>query len=263
MPVPAMPASFDLTGKRALVTGSGQGVGAAIAATLAAAGAEVVVNDLVAERAELGAAELSEQGLAAVAAAFDVTDHAAVAAAIEQVGGVDILINNAGNAGGDGWAGRGPFHKSEPSEWARFINVNLYGVMNCTHAAVPVMIERKWGRVITIISDAGRVGEANLAAYAAGKGGAGAFTRAIAHELGRYNVTANNISLGTMRTPLTEPLWANASEEQTKAILGRYLIRRPGVPDDAAALVLYLASPAADWVTAQTYPLNGGYSSAL
>lgn len=255
--------TFDLTGKRALVTGSGQGVGAAIAAALAEAGAEVVVNDLVTERAEAGAAELRASGLAALAAAFDVTDHAAVRAAVASVGGVDILVNNAGNAGGDGWGGRGPFHASEPAEWPRFIDVNLYGVMNCTHACVPAMIERKWGRVITIISDAGRVGEANLAAYAAAKGGAGAFTRAIANEVGRYNITANNVSLGTMRTPLTEPMWANATEEQAKAILGRYLIRRPGVPADAAAMVLYLASPAAEWVTAQTYPLNGGYSPAL
>jgi 3-oxoacyl-[acyl-carrier protein] reductase len=255
--------SFDLTGKRALITGAGQGVGAATAVTLAEAGAEIVVNDLVGERAEAAAAELRSQGHAAVAAAFDVTDHAAVVAAVAAVGGVDILVNNAGNAGGDGWVGGGPFHASNPAEWTRFINVNLYGVMNCTHACVPAMIERRWGRVITIISDAGRVGEANMAAYAAGKGGAGAFTRAIAHEVGRYNITANNISLGTMRTPLTEPRWANATEEQTKAILGRYLIRRPGLPDDAAALVLYLASPAAEWVTAQTYPLNGGYSPAL
>ena len=258
-----MSVTFDLRGRRALVTGAGQGVGVAVAAALAEAGAEVVVNDLVAERAEAAAGELRAQGLAAVAAAFDVTDHAAVAAAIAQVGRVDILVNNAGNAGGDGWGGRGPFHTSDPAEWPRFIGVNLFGVMNCTHACVPGMVEQKWGRVITIISDAGRVGEANLAAYAAAKGGAGAFTRAIAHEVGRHNITANNISLGTMRTPLTEPMWANASEEQTKAILGRYLVRRPGLPADVCGLALLLASDAGEWITAQTVPLNGGYSSAL
>jgi 3-oxoacyl-[acyl-carrier protein] reductase len=258
-----MAVSFDLSGKRALITGAGQGVGAAVAATLAEAGAEVVVNDLVAERAEESAAALRARGLAAVGAAFDVTDHGSVAAAMARVGAVDILVNNAGNAGGDGWGGRGSFHTSDPSEWARFVNVNLYGVMNCAHVCVPAMVERGWGRIITIISDAGRVGEANLAAYAAGKGGAGAFTRSLAHELGRYGITANNVSLGTMRTPLTEPMWANATPEQTKAILGRYLVRRPGVPDDAAGLVLFLAGDAGEWVTAQTIPLNGGYSSAL
>jgi 3-oxoacyl-[acyl-carrier protein] reductase len=81
--------------------------------------------------------------------------------------------------------------------------------------------------------------------------------------VGCHNITANNISLGTMRTPLTEPMWANASEEQTKAILGRYLVRRPGLPADVCGLALLLASDAGEWITAQTVPLNGGYSSAL
>ncbi|MDO8389526.1 MAG: SDR family oxidoreductase [Actinomycetota bacterium] len=258
-----MSVSIDLSGRRALITGSGQGVGAAIAATLAEAGAEVVVNDLVPERAEAGAAALRAQGHAAQAAAFDVTDLSAVSAAFARVGAIDILVNNAGNAGGDGWTAMTPFHTTSPADWSKFINVNLYGVMNCVHAALPGMIQGKWGRVVTIISDAGRVGEPSMAAYAAAKGGAAAFTRAVAHEVGRHNITANNISLGTMRTPLSEDRWATISEADAKVVLQRYLVRRPGLPADVAALALYLASDGAEWVTAQTYPLNGGYSSAL
>jgi len=258
-----MAVSIDLSGRRALVTGSGQGVGAAIAATLAEAGAEVFVNDLVPERAEAGAAALRSLGFAARAAAFDVTDLAMVTDSIGAIGPLDILINNAGNAGGDGWTAMAPFHTTSPSDWAKFIDVNLYGVLHCVHAALPGMIQHKWGRVITIISDAGRVGEPSMAAYAAAKGGAAAFTRAVAHEVGRHHITANNISLGTMRTPLSEERWANISEADAKVVLQRYLVRRPGLPADVAALALYLASDGAEWVTAQTYPLNGGYSSAL
>lgn len=258
-----MSVTIDLSGRRVLVTGAGQGVGAAIAATLAQAGAEVFVNDLLAERAEAGAAALRAQGLAAQAAAFDVTNVDLVARSMAAIGPIDILVNNAGNAGGEGWTAMAPFHTTAPSEWARFIDVNLYGVMNCVHAALPGMIAGSWGRVITIISDAGRVGEPSMAAYAASKGGAAAFTRAIAHEVGRHHITANNISLGTMRTAEGEARWTVMSEAETKAALQRYLVRRPGSPSDVAALALYLASDGAEWVTAQTYPLNGGYSAAL
>jgi 3-oxoacyl-[acyl-carrier protein] reductase len=125
------------------------------------------------------------------------------------------------------------------------------------------MIERRWGRVITIISDAGRVGEPSMGAYAAAKGGAAALTRSVAREVGRYGITANNISLGTMRTPLSEERWATASESDKAALLKPYIVRRPGSPDDVAGLALYLASPAGEWITAQTYPVNGGYSVAL
>ena len=258
-----MSVSIDLSGRRALITGSGQGVGAAIAATLAEAGAEVFVNDLVPERAEAGAEALRSLGFTAQAAAFDVTNLEAVTESITAIGPLDILVNNAGNAGGDGWTAMSPFHTTSPSDWNKFINVNLYGVMNCVHAALPGMIQGKWGRVVTIISDAGRVGEPSMASYAAAKGGAAAFTRAVAHEVGRYNITANNISLGTMRTPLSEERWANISEADAKVVLQRYLVRRPGLPADVAALALYLVSDGGEWVTAQTYPLNGGYSVAL
>ncbi len=257
-----MSLTLDLTGRRALVTGAGQGVGAGIAGLLARAGARVMINDLVADRAEQQAAELRASGGDAVAAPFDVTDFDQVTESIADLDGVDILINNAGNAGGDSWPGMVNFAESDPADWDRFLGVNLYGVMNATRAALPTMIEHGWGRVVTIISDSARIGEPKMAAYAAAKAGAAGLMRAISKEVGRHGITANSISLGTMRTPLTEASWEGLDEQQAAARLKGYPVRRPGLPDDVAGLVGYLVSPGASWITGQTIPLNGGYSVA-
>lgn len=255
--------AIDLGGRRALVTGAGQGVGEAIAATLARAGAEVLVNDLVGERAESVVELIRAEGGTARAVPFDVTDGDMVAARFGKAGGVDILVNNAGNAGGDSWPGMVPFAMSRPSDWRPFLEVNLFGVMHCVHAALPSMIEKRWGRIITIISDAGRIGGANTAAYAAAKAGAAALTRSVAQEVGRHGITANNVSLGTMRTPLTEPRWVQVEDPAKDPQLQAYLVRRPGLPSDVAGLVTFLAGDGAEWITGQTYPVNGGYSFAL
>jgi 3-oxoacyl-[acyl-carrier protein] reductase len=256
---------ISLAGKRALVTGGGQGVGEGIARMFAAAGAEVAVNDVVADRAEALAASIVADGGRAVAAPFDVTDYEAVVAGVDAVGGVDILVNNAGNAGTAGWAGLAKLVDTVPADWEMYLKVNLYGVMHCVRAALPAMIERRWGRVITIVSDAGRVGESHMAAYCAAKAGAAGFGRAVAIEVGRHGITVNNIALGTMHTPVSAALWENDPENnpQAQAILQKYVIRRPGRPDDVGGLALYLASPMASWITGQTYPLNGGISFAL
>ena len=212
-----MPVTLDLTGRRALVTGAGQGVGAAIADLLAAAGATVAVNDVVVDRAEHHAAELRRVGGDAVAAPFDVTDFDQVTAAVDGLGGVDILVNNAGNAGADAWPGMVPFAETSPADWQPFLDVNLHGVLHCVRAALPSMIHGGWGRIVTIISDAARVGEARMAVYAAAKAGAAGLMRSVANEVGRHGVTANNISLGTMRTPLTEASWTDADERDVAA----------------------------------------------
>jgi NAD(P)-dependent dehydrogenase (short-subunit alcohol dehydrogenase family) len=258
-----VPVTLDLSGRTALVTGAGQGVGAAIASLLADAGARVAVNDLVVERAESQAEMLRADGGDAVPAVFDVTDLDAAMAAVSLLGGIDILINNAGNAGADGWPGMVAFHETDPADWEKFLGVNLYGVMNATRAALPSMIDGGWGRVVTIISDASRVGEPKMAAYAAAKAGAAGLTRSVANEVGRFGITANNISLGTMRTPLTEQSWIDLDERAIAARLRGYAVRRPGLPDDVASLVGYLVSDGASWLTGQTIPLNGGYSLAL
>jgi len=259
-----MAVELDLSGRRALITGAGQGVGRGLALTFAAAGAEVLVNDVRAERAEAVVHDVRDAGGAAVPITFDVTNFPAVSEAIAAVGRVDVLVNNAGNAGVDGFTERRPFAETDPSEWEPFLRVNLYGVMNCTRAALPGMVERQWGRIVTIVSDAGRTGDPNGAAYAASKAGAAGLTRSIALENGRHGITANNIALGTMRTPLSEPLWADhADSPQAKAVLRNYVIRRPGTPEDVAGLAVLLASEHGTWVTGQTIPVNGGFSFGL
>jgi 3-oxoacyl-[acyl-carrier protein] reductase len=254
----------ELAGKRALITGAGQGVGEAIARELAAAGCAVIVNDFHADRAERVSAAIAAAGGTAAAAAFDVTDHAVVAEAMATIGAVDILVNNAGNGGPDTFGAIASFLDTTPADWAPILAVNLAGVMSCTHAALPAMVEAGWGRVITISSDAGRTGGAKYAAYSAAKAGAAGFSRAIAREVARHGVTVNVISLGTMRTPMTEPLWTSpGNEELRRSVLASYLVRRPGEPADVAWAVLSLASPRASWVTGQTIAVNGGSTFTL
>ena len=255
---------FRLAGRRALVTGAGQGVGEGIARLLAVAGAEVVVNDYVAERAEAVAADIVGAGGRAVAAPFDVTDLDGVRSALGELGPIGILVNNAGNAGADGFGIPSLFVETGPPDWQKFLAVNLHGVLHCTHAVLPGMIGAGWGRVVTVISDAARTPEKGMAVYGAAKAAAAAFGRGIAAEVARHGITVNNVALGTMRTPLTAGLWDDpANEAQQKALLSRYLVRRPGDPADVAWIVATLASPRADWITGQTIPVDGGYTSSL
>ena len=171
-----------------------------------------------------------------------------------------------------------PFADTDPDTWDRYLRVNLYGVMYCTHAALPAMIARGEGRIVTVVSEAGRFGDAYLAPYAAAKAGAAGFCRSVAREVGRHGITVNCVSLGTVRTPAaaggsTEPDQpdhpdhpdhaSDADDEATRRRLSRYVIRRPGEPADVAAMVTYLASPLASWITGQTYPVNGGYTLSL
>jgi 3-oxoacyl-[acyl-carrier protein] reductase len=257
-------AEITLDGRRVLVTGGGQGVGHGLAVAFASAGADVLVNDLRAERAQSVVDRIAECGGTAAAVPFDVTDYASVTAALADAGPVDILINNAGNAGAEGFAFRGRFAETEPDDWEPFLRVNLYGVLHCTRAVLPAMVDNGWGRILTIVSDAGRTGDAGGAVYGAAKAGAAGLMRSIALENGRFGVTANSISLGTMRTPLTESLWAEHGDSpQARAILQNYAIRRPGTPDDVTHLALVLASEHGSWITGQTICANGGFSLAL
>jgi NAD(P)-dependent dehydrogenase (short-subunit alcohol dehydrogenase family) len=255
--------TIDLSGRRALVTGAGQGVGRGIARTLAAAGAEVIVNDLVEERAAAVVAEIHGDHGRASASAFDVTDWPAVDAAIERLGVLDVVVNNAGNAGKAdtlGFEEMQPFAQEDPSAWEGFMRVNLFGVMYVTRAALPAMIEHGRGRIITIISDASRTGEAHMAAYAAAKAGAGGLMRSVAREVARSGITANCIALGSINQ--TERP-TEVEEEQLAYLIKRYPIRRRGLPSDIANLAVFLASDLAPWITGQTIPVNGGYSMAL
>jgi NAD(P)-dependent dehydrogenase (short-subunit alcohol dehydrogenase family) len=260
---------LDLRGQVAFVTGAGQGAGRAIAIALARHNAGgVAVNDFVTERANAVVAEIKAFGVPAAAAPADVGDHESVrhamSAAEATLGPITILVNNAGNAGPTSTMGfSAPFWETEPGEWDRYFRTNLHGVMNCCHVAVPGMIEQGRGRIVTIVSDAGRVGESRLVAYSAAKAGAAGFVRALARETGRFGITANAVSLSTLEPPLEEPAKTEfLASDRAQAHVSRYVIRRFGKPEDVANMVLFLCSDAAAWITGQTYPVNGGYSFA-
>jgi 3-oxoacyl-[acyl-carrier protein] reductase len=241
-----------LAGRVALVTGAGQGVGAGIARALAAEGAAVAVNDLHADRAEQVVSEILAAGGHAVAAVADVTDLDAVRATVEQVegtlGAVDVLVNNAGVP--EGFALR-RFREMPVEDWDKFIRLNLYGVLNCVHAVVDAMVERGFGRIVTISSEAGRIGVGfGISIYGAAKAGAVGFSHHLATELIGTGVTVNCLSLGLMAVDADD---ARRPPPPTA---------RLGKPEDVAAAVVYLASDTAEWVTGQTLPVNGGHTTS-
>ncbi len=186
---------LDLTGRAALVTGAGRGIGRQIALELARHGASVAVNDCDPLLADRVVAEIVEAGGPAAAFPADVRDYASVVAAVGSVearyGSLDILVNNAGNAGPNpGLARSELFWESEPTDWVPWIETNLYGVLNCARACLPSMVGRRYGRMVTIISDAARVGDRRFVVYSAAKAGAAGFTRSLAtHEALRYQTS--------------------------------------------------------------------------
>ncbi|MEI2704465.1 MAG: SDR family oxidoreductase [Ilumatobacteraceae bacterium] len=242
---------FDLTGRAALVTGAGRGVGFGIAAALLERGAQVWVNDLVTERAEVAAAQLGE---GAHPVAFDVADEIAVDHAIRAVGQVDILVNNAGIPP---TMRAVQFREMNRHEWNAYIDVNLYGILNCVKATVDGMCERGWGRVITISSGAGTHGQnIGVALYAAGKGAGISFMRHLAMECARKGVTANTLALGMMeREPSAQ---SDESSTVTAGLTRAIPVGRLGRPEDVGYACVYLASDEASWITGQTIALNGG-----
>ena len=245
---------FEADSRVALVTGAGQNMGAGIARALAAQGAAVAVNDVVASRAEAVAAELAAKGLRAVAAPFDVTDESAVrdgvAAITQALGPVDILVNNAGIPAEFEML---PFRRSRPPQWRPYVDLNLYGSLHCIQAVIDGMCERRWGRIVQISSEAGRAGVAfGISLYGASKSGIEGFVRHLSQEVARDGVTVNVLSLGVM---------ANAIQDQTEALqrLARSVpVGRLGSPEDVGAAVTYLASDEASFLTGQTIHLNGG-----
>jgi 2-hydroxycyclohexanecarboxyl-CoA dehydrogenase len=246
-------------GRRALVTGGGNGVGTAICRALAAAGAFVYVNDIYAERA----AEVVEQlggSDHAQAVKADVTSPVKILRMREETGPVDILVNNAGIPT-SGFALQ-KFVDSKPEDWEGAMRLNLGAVLHVTHAYLGAMVDAEWGRVVTVVSDAGRKGERMQAIYGAAKSGAMGFMRGVAAEVGRHGVTANCVSLGTMKTgAFADALVHDPTLEQKLA--KHYPIPRVGDPGDPATLVTLLCSDAASWITGQVYPVDGGYVMAL
>ena len=247
---------FDLDGKRALVTGAGQGVGAGIAAALARQGATVAVNDLDGERAERTVAALTADGGRAVSCVFDVTDPESVDAAARhldaELGAIDVLVNNAGGAGASPIE-QASFRDMPREAWPRYIDVNLYGVLHCTKAFLDAMCDRGFGRIVTISSEAGRSGlPIGVSIYGAAKAAAASFMRHLSFEVAPYGVTANSVSVGLMD---------NVPDEFAAPLVARHPTRRLGSPLDVGGAVAYLASDEAGWVTGQSLVVNGGYAA--
>jgi 2-hydroxycyclohexanecarboxyl-CoA dehydrogenase len=238
-----------LEGRKALVTGGAGGIGAAIAARLAAEGAEVWVGDIDTEGAERVAGEVNGHALA-----LDVTDPESAKAAVEATGTLDVLVNNAGT---DDF---GFFTYTTPEQWRRLIEINLIGVLACTHAALPGMQEAGYGRIVSISSEAGRVGSKGSAVYSAAKGGIVAFMKAIARENARYGITANSIAPGPIETPLLMGAkeFSEIGEKVIETMKGSTQMKRLGQPDEVAAAVAFLVSEDATYVTGETLGVSGG-----
>lgn len=246
---------FELSGRVALVTGAGRGMGAGIAQALAAQGASVAVNDLDEGRAQQTVQAILDSGGQAVSAPFDVTNFEEVSQGIDQAAGtlgpVDILVNNAGNAGSGPTMELMLFREMPVSDWRRFVDVNLYGPANCCKAVLDSMCERGWGRIITISSGAGQTGLAiGIALYGAGKSGAIGFQRHLAMEVAQSGVTVNTIALGLMDNV--------GDVESVRALAASQPTGRLGKPEDVGAAAVYLASDEAGWVTGQVLGVNGG-----
>lgn len=251
-----MTADGLLAGRVALVTGAGRGIGEAISRALAESGAQVVVTDV-----DLEAARHVADGIGngrAVAAFLDVTEASSVQAALAEAkktfGDVDVLVNNAF------FATPGPFLEVDDASDRRTVEVVLLGSMTVTRSVLPGLIARQGGRIVNVISDAGRTGEANLVAYSAAKAGLAGFTKALAREVGRNSITVNGVSPGITRTQTTlDGLAASGVSEQSVA--RRYPLGRLGEPEDIAQAVVWLASPLASFVTGQVLSVNGGFNT--
>jgi NAD(P)-dependent dehydrogenase (short-subunit alcohol dehydrogenase family) len=236
-----------LGGRRACITGGAKGIGAGIARAFVAAGADVLIADLDKEAA---AAQASAIGASSVQ--LDVSDPAAVQQAFARLGPFAILVNNAGI---DQHAF---FTDTTPADWRRLIDINLMSIFACTHAVLPAMQAAGFGRIITIASEAGRLGSKGGAVYAATKGGAIAFMKSIARENARFAITANTIAPGPIRTPLLEQAVAQEGERILKAMTGATLLGRLGNPAEVAAAALFLASDDASFITGETIGVSGG-----
>jgi 2-hydroxycyclohexanecarboxyl-CoA dehydrogenase len=248
-----------MSNRVALVTGGAQGIGRGIAEQLGVGGFRVGVADLNLAAAEETAAAITSAGGTGVAVHIDVTDTASVQAAVkavtEEYGPVEVLVNNAGF---DDFL---PFLDTTEDFWDRILEVNFKGALRVIQATATGMAERRFGRIVNIGSDAGRVGSSLEAVYSGAKGGIIAFSKTLARELATKGVTVNTVCPGPTDTPALRKFAANSGDDAEKVITGMTRavpMRRLGSPADIAAAVAYFASDAAGYVTGQTLSVSGG-----
>lgn len=251
-----------MSGRTAFVTGGAQGIGRGIATTLGVQGFRVAVVDLDLDTAKATAESITAAGGTALAVHADVTDtasvHAAVATVTAELGPIEIAVNNAG------WDDFMNFVDTTEEFWARVLDINFTGMLRVTHAVVPGMLERGWGRVINIGSDAGRVGSSLEAVYSGAKGGIIAFTKTLAREVAAKGVTANTVCPGPTDTAMLQA-FAAKSGDGAKVLAGMTRavpMRRLAQPTDVAAAVAFFASDAAGYITGQTLSVSGGLTMA-
>ncbi|RMH70465.1 MAG: SDR family oxidoreductase [Actinomyces sp.] len=249
-----------MSGRVALVTGGAGAIGSAVCRRLALAGDRVVVTDLEGRAAVEVAAELP--GVGHTGRALDVTDLEAVRRTVDEVtagvGPVDVLVNVAG------WDRFVPFVDTTPDLWDRVIDVNYRGVLHTAHCVVPAMVERGRGRIVSVASDAARVGSSLEAVYAGAKGAVVAFSKSLAREVARSGVTVNVVCPGPTDTPLIRRMAAELGDGDRflDALVRAIPLRRLAAPDDIAPAVAFLASEDAAFITGQTLSVSGGLTMA-
>jgi 2-hydroxycyclohexanecarboxyl-CoA dehydrogenase len=248
-----------LTGKVAIVTGAANGIGRAIAIRLADEGAKVALADIQLDSAEQAAADIRRAGASAIAVALDVTKFDQAIAAADRVeselGPIDILVNNAG------WDVVLPFVESSPDLWDKVIAINFRGMLNCCKAVAPRMQSRGAGKIVSISSDAARVGSSGEAVYAGCKAAIIGFSKTLARELAASHINVNVVCPGPTDTALLKN--AMAGREKVLEAMARGIpFRRLGQPDDLAGAVAFFASSDSDFVTGQVLSVSGGLTMA-
>ena len=259
---------LGVKGKSVIVTGGGSNIGRAIVHAFAAEASHITTAEIDLAQSEVVAGEVNSRGGAkAIAVKTDVTNpeqvEAMVSRAVAEFGGVDVLINNVG------WTVDRLFMDKPREEWEREVRLNLWSPINCIHAVLPGMIDRQAGAIVSISSDAGRMGEYREAVYSASKGGVIAFSKSIAREMGRYGIRLNVVCPGITLPQeegdmSTDSMWHQMRNIFTEEVLERvsrnYVLRRIGTSDEVAKAVLFMASDAASFITGQTLSVSGGYT---